>query len=296
MSRLPDFIVIGAMKCATSTLHAQLEQQPGLFMTSPKEPNFFSNDEQYALGIDWYAGLFARARSNELCGESSTHYTKLPTYPHTVQRMHHHLNGVKLIYVMRHPIQRLVSQYIHEWTERAVPDSIDTAVRECPRLIDYSRYSMQLKPFLDAFSCDNVLPVFSERLAVDPPTEFERICRFIGYSGNPRWRTQADQRNVSSQRLRKSPMRDALVWNPLVTRVRRQFVPQSWRDRVKALWQMKQRPEPSRETAEHLRSVFDEDLAVLGEWLGVRLNCENFTQLSTAGGLEFAACTVGDRA
>ena len=83
MSRMPDFLIIGAMKCATTSLHDQLAAQPGLFMSEPKEPFFFSNDEVYARGIDWYAGLFAGAAAGDLCGESSTHYTKLPSYPRT---------------------------------------------------------------------------------------------------------------------------------------------------------------------------------------------------------------------
>ncbi len=52
----------------------------------------------------------------DLRGESSTHYTKLPTYPRTVDRMVRDLPRLKLIYVMRHPIERLVSQYVHELT------------------------------------------------------------------------------------------------------------------------------------------------------------------------------------
>ena len=111
----PDFILIGAMKSATSTLHAQLAQQPGIFMSTPKEPNYFSDDQQYALGEDWYDNLFAAAKPGELCGESSTHYTKLPDYPHTIERMKKRLAAPRLVYVMRHPVDRLVSHYIHQW-------------------------------------------------------------------------------------------------------------------------------------------------------------------------------------
>mgnify|MGYP000427219719 CR=1 FL=1 len=50
MKKLPNFIIIGAMKCATSSLHEQLNQQPGIFMSELKEPNFFSNDEEYNKG------------------------------------------------------------------------------------------------------------------------------------------------------------------------------------------------------------------------------------------------------
>ena len=97
MTRLPDFIVIGAMKCATSTLHYQLAAQLGIFMSTPKEPNFFSDDKAFAGGIDKYAALFRAATPRDLCGESSTHYTKLPTYPRTVERMRRHLSNVRLI-------------------------------------------------------------------------------------------------------------------------------------------------------------------------------------------------------
>ncbi len=83
----PDFIIIGAMKCGTSTLYEQLAAQPGVFMCTPKEPNFFSDDRIYANGLDWYRGLFAPAPAGALCGEASTHYTKLPTHPATLERL-----------------------------------------------------------------------------------------------------------------------------------------------------------------------------------------------------------------
>ena len=59
MKPAPHFIIIGAMKCATSSLHEQLASQPGFFMSTPKEPSFFSNDGVFANGFDWYGSLFA---------------------------------------------------------------------------------------------------------------------------------------------------------------------------------------------------------------------------------------------
>lgn len=97
MSPAPDFLIIGAMKSATSTLHEQLARQPGVFMSTPKEPNFFSDDPIYARGFEWYRGLFAGGAEALLRGESSTHYTKLPTHPHAVERIARHLPQVKLI-------------------------------------------------------------------------------------------------------------------------------------------------------------------------------------------------------
>lgn len=138
----PDFIVIGAMKSATTTLHEQLRRQPGFFMTSPKEPNFFSDDAIHARGWAWYGALFRSARPGDLRGESSTHYTKLPTHPRTVERMARALPWLKLVYLMRHPIDRLISQYVHEVTGGRIGTGLAEAVVEHPELIDYSRYSM----------------------------------------------------------------------------------------------------------------------------------------------------------
>ncbi|MGL4498189.1 MAG: sulfotransferase family protein, partial [Planktothrix sp.] len=164
MNKTPDFIIIGAMKCATSTLHEQLALQPGIFMSKLKEPNFFSNNEEYQKGWNWYLSNFASAPIEALSGESSTHYTKLPTYPETIQRIQKHLPQAKFIYVMRHPIDRLVSQYIHEWTQKVISEDINTAITNHPELIDYSCYTMQLKPYFETFGKERVLPIFFERM------------------------------------------------------------------------------------------------------------------------------------
>jgi hypothetical protein len=296
VGRLPDFIIIGAMKAATTTLHDQLAQQPGLFMSEPKEPYFFSDDPVYAKGLSWYQSLFHGAAEDDVCGESSTHYTKLPTYPRTVQRMKEHLPAVKLIYVMRHPVDRLISQFIHEWSERTVPDDINEAVRLRRRLVEYSLYAMQLAPYFEAYGPDSVLPVFFDRMVAEPQAELERVCDFIGYRGVPRWSDELERRNTSNQRLRRSGLRDAIVWNPAVTYLRRRFVPQRWRDGVKALWQMRQRPVLDEDLLRRIREEFDEDLEKLGAWIGAgMLSCENFRAVTRVrpygfSGLSATAC------
>lgn len=281
MTKMPDFIIIGAMKCATTTLHEQLARQPGIFMTEPKEPYFFSNDEVWAKGWQWYASLYDDAGEGDRCGESSTHYTKLPTYPHTIVRMRSHVPDAKLIYVIRHPIDRLISHFVHVWSERKVNVPIDEAITMHSDLMDYSKYAMQIRPFLEAYGPGNVLLVFFEYLLAEPQTELERIVRFIGYPDRPLWQTD-DPSNVSSRRLRQSPWRDAIVWNSVSTWIRRRFVPQSMRDWVKGFWQMKQRPQLGEKIRQKLEHVFDEDLAQLSQWIDVDLSCRTFKQVAKA--------------
>ena len=287
MNHQPDFIIIGAMKCATSTLHEQLAMQPGIFMSELKEPNFFSNDEQYAKGFEWYLNNFQAAKTSDICGESSTHYTKLPTYPQTVERIDRYYPNIKLIYIMRHPIDRLVSQYIHEWTQNIISQNINKAIYQYSELIDYSRYSMQLEPYLNAFPHEQILPVFFERLLSNKQSELERICRFIGYAEQPTWREGDDVNNASNERTRKNKLRDLLVEAPGLKEIRQNFVPKSWRNRVRSLWQMKQRPQLESEQLDYLQTIFDRDLANLKSWLKIELSCENFKSVVKSPNLKY---------
>jgi hypothetical protein len=233
----------------------------------------------------WYRSLFAGAAPDDLCGESSTHYSKLPTYPSTIERMRAHLpTDLKIIYIMRHPIDRLISQYIHEWTQQVVDGSIDDAIESNPEMIAYSRYAMQLQPFIDAWGRDNILPLFFERFTSHQQQTLERACAFIGYAGRPQWDASLGEQNVSSERLRTSPLRDAIVNLPGLATLRRNLVPRTWRERVKRAWMMKQRPELSESNITRLRRIFDADLAQLGHWLGIDgLTCETFKQHAQVG-------------
>lgn len=285
MQYYPNFLVIGAMKCATSTLHEQLALQPGIFMTSLKEPNFFSDNNNYKNGLNWYTSLFNPESSDILYGESSTHYTKLPTYPETISRIKNHIpdtSNLKFIYVMRHPINRLVSQYIHEWSQRNIPKSTDinTAIQRYPELIDYSKYTMQLQPYFENFGRDKIMPVFFERLISNPQPELERICQFLGYPNKPLWHENIEAQNVSSARMRKSEWRDLLVEMPVLSTFRKQVVPQSWRERIKKLWTLTERPQLSNQNLEYLREIFDQDLNTLGDWLNIDgLCCDKFQSI-----------------
>jgi hypothetical protein len=289
--RLPDFLVIGAMKCATTTLHEQLARQPGLFMSRPKEPNYFSDDDRYSRGPGWYSSLFAAAPEGAICGESSTHYTKLPTFPDTVARMADAFRArpPRLVYVMRHPVDRLVSHYVHERTVGTVSVGLMEAIEARPELIEYGLYASQIAPYLRAFGPENVLPVSFERLTRSPQSELERIGRFVGHTSPLRWDDSLGPQNVGSERLRRSLVREALVNAPVLSAVRRSLVPRSWVETAKSLWRARvEAPVPSETLLARVRPVFDDDLACLGGWLGLRLGCENFREATASSSLSWS--------
>ena len=279
-NKLPDFIIIGAMKSATSTLHNQLSAQPGIFMSTPKEPNFFSDDEIYNQGLDWYTALFSDADTEQICGESSTHYTKLPDYPETIQRLKAAIPQPKLIYVMRHPIDRLVSHYMHQWSEGVISSDINQAIDRYPELVDYSCYGMQISAYFEAFGSKSVLPLFFEDLKANKNKSLNRVGEFIGLTEPLIWVDDLAQDNVSSQRIRRFYGYELLINSKPMAWLRKALIPQRVRDRVKQQLSMQRRPEISSAQLARITKIFDRDLQTVGDWIGVQLTCENFNKVA----------------
>lgn len=109
---LPDFIIIGAAKSGTSSLFKYFERDDRFFLSSPKEPEFFARDEHYAKGLEWYSKLFIEAGSEQLCCEASTLYSLSPLFENTAGRIRESIPNVKLIYIMRDPVDRAYSYYV----------------------------------------------------------------------------------------------------------------------------------------------------------------------------------------
>jgi hypothetical protein len=272
----PSFIIVGAMKCATSTLYEQLALQPGIFLPELKEPNYFSDNDVYQKGQQWYLSLFRAAPENSIWGEASTHYSKLPDYPKTIERMKKLLPNVKIIYMMRDPLERLVSHYVHQWTMNEMPHPIDHSVNAFDELTNYSLYSMQITPYLKELGHENVLPVFFERFTENPSEELERICQFIGYQNPSNWVQELSVSNQSSQRIRRFPGHDLLIKSRLATFIRRLIIPVSLRNKIKSSLQLDERPVLSPDMQDKLHGIFNQDLAKLGFLLGASIRSESF--------------------
>jgi hypothetical protein len=259
---LPDFLIVGAMKCGTSTLQAQLAAQPGVFMTDPKEPNFFSDDEIHARGLAWYESLFDAAAPGDLKGEASTHYTKLPTYPDTVARMQTVLDAPRFIYLVRDPMERAVSQYLHEWSVGAVGDDMASAFEARPDFVSYSLYAMQLAPYVAHYGKEAVLVVQAERIKADPQRVLDRVGSFLGRGGLV-WQDDLGAQNASAERSRPLPMHGLLVDNPVATALRHALVPKALRTRIRRSRMPRGRPALPPELTQRLRPLFEEDVAAL---------------------------------
>src|SRR5205085_1014319 len=109
---------------------------------------------------------------------------------------------------------------------------------EHPELVEHGRYSMQLAPYLDEFGLEAVHPVFFDRLIAQPDHELVSIGRFLGASEPLVWDHSLKPQNVGRERLRDSPVRNALVQAPMLRALRRALIPGALSERVKSYWRM----------------------------------------------------------
>src|SRR5688500_14395940 len=99
---VPSFLVIGATKCGTESLHAYLSRHPEVFI-HPKELRFFTREFNLERGAAWYRDQFSGAGSARATGEGSNAYTRDPVYGGVAARIQRALPSVRMIYVIRHP-------------------------------------------------------------------------------------------------------------------------------------------------------------------------------------------------
>jgi hypothetical protein len=178
--RLPDFIIIGAAKCGTTTLWRNLQRHPDVFMAEPKEPEFFSRDDRYALGLESYKAIFAPAGENMICGEASTTYTRAPHFGDVAGRMADAVPDARLIYLMRHPVERTYSNYRHRMRLDVPRMTFEEALDADPIFIDTSLYMMQIERYLARFPREALHCVLLEDLKRDPASTMRGVLRHIG--------------------------------------------------------------------------------------------------------------------
>ncbi len=175
----PNFIVIGAPKAATTSICTFLGRHPEVFVSYPKEPFFFCYDDVYAKGWDWYLSLFESANGQKAIGEGSTPYAQVDTFPKTVERIHKHLPHAKLIYSVRHPIERLESHWIEMYSQGLTMQPFLKAVREDIQYIDASSYWKQLSAYRRYFPDERILIIFFEDYRQDPDRVLQQCFEFL---------------------------------------------------------------------------------------------------------------------
>lgn len=195
--RLPDFVVLGAQKAGTTSLHAALQRHPQLFLPAQKELHYFSNHSERPLS--WYAAHFAPARPQQHCGEVTPYYLFHPEVP---QRLAAALPDARLIVLLRDPVERTLSHYFHALRRGNDSLPLEAALAaEAERLngaeaalalpggahlahqqqsyLARSRYELQLPRFAAWQQRGRLLVLRCEELFAQPCATLERVLNFL---------------------------------------------------------------------------------------------------------------------
>jgi len=199
--RLPDFLIGGAARSGTTWLYHLLARHPQVFMAQPvrPEPKYFLVDELYARGLDYYSAMwFANVPPGCLAGEKTTYY--LESAP-ARDRIHRDLPGVRLIFVLRDPVQRAYSNYAWSQQNGLEREDFRTALRleqereaALPAALRFVRpnayfsrglYADLLGPYLELFGRAKVLCLRYEDIRERPSQLAGQLGQFLGIAPWP---------------------------------------------------------------------------------------------------------------
>jgi len=176
---LPNLIVIGAMKCATTSLHYYLGLHPEVFMSQEKELNFFIREGNWHKGLEWYRSHFVG--DAKVYGESSPNYANYPFSQGVPERIHTLVPEAKLIYIVRDPIDRIISHYVHQYAVGREDRPLSEALADLddnPYLCR-SKYAMQLEQYLKYVPEARVLMIAQEDLHRQRDETLKSVFRFL---------------------------------------------------------------------------------------------------------------------
>jgi hypothetical protein len=174
---LPTFVIIGAMKGGTSSLHGYLREHPQVCMSKKKETDFFFRPADHDLA--WYRSQFREPADQY--GESSPNYTKRHLVDGVAQRMHDLLPDARLIFLARDPIERAVSHFLHNVDKgRVGHDEFESYFDDLDnQALQTSRYHWQIAPFVETYGLNRILVLASERLRDDRADTIAEVFRFL---------------------------------------------------------------------------------------------------------------------
>lgn len=175
-------MVIGCRKCGTTSMCRLLSSHPEVFMTNPKEPQYFSQLENFERDRERYCSLFAGAESYVARGEGSTTYTFPRRIDLAASRIHEAIPDCRLIYIVRHPIRRLESDWKSRVREGRARASINQAIETDDNLVTFGLYWKHLNVYRRFFSDDQILVVFFDDFAREPMAVLKRVFAHIGVS------------------------------------------------------------------------------------------------------------------
>lgn len=192
----PTAIGIGAQKCASSWIHAVLAAHPQGAVAREKELDFFSY--YYDRGYRWYESLFDPKSTATVYFENSPSYFHDPRAP---ERVHAYDPAMKVLLLLRDPVERAYSNHLHEVIKGHIPNgvSFEEGLANNPSYLDQSRYGTHLGRWMQVFPRDQMLVLFAEDIKGDPGQQARRVYEFLGMAPDFTTGLLSERRNESDR-------------------------------------------------------------------------------------------------
>jgi hypothetical protein len=178
--RFPDVIGIGAEKCGTTSLHHYLTHHPQLGVQRIRETSYFDPRRNWHRGPSWYQSQFP-AGPKVLMETHGGGYTNYPLVEGVPERIHSQVPNARFVYLVRDPIERMISQWVHRYSNSVEPLSLDEALdRPDTDYVWVSSYGRQLEKYLPFYPIDRFHVLTHEDLLERRYETLEKLFRFIG--------------------------------------------------------------------------------------------------------------------
>ena len=164
---LPNFLIIGAMKAGTTSLYSYVRAHPQVFMPETKELDYFIDSLNWTKGQAWYERHFAGAGDALAVGEASPHYASGQWAEVASAHIADVVPDARLVYVLRHPLERMVSHHRHAVAEWGWNGSLDELLLDPARrveLVGTSKYAKQIDRYLERFDRAQLCVITAEDL------------------------------------------------------------------------------------------------------------------------------------
>ncbi len=250
--KLPDFLIIGAMKSGTTTLYRDLLTNPAVYMPADKEPGHLCHDEVLTeQGTREYADLFRFAREDQCSGEASTNYSKIPRFNGVPERARKVCGErLRVFYIVREPVARIISHHYHMHAIGMFGPDINEEVRKQSILLDYTRYATQIVPWMDTFGEAQVRPLIFEEYIRHRRETIAEISGELGIAPRPELVDERSAYNRSDRKHGRPKMWQRLWATPVYRRYIQPRLPSGLRDRMRTLLYPKAPPRPAPPTPE----------------------------------------------
>lgn len=164
-----------------------LGQHPGIYMSTPKEIHFYSYEDNFVKGQEWYDVFFHKIGNFRCVGEGSTSYTDRDSYPNTAKRIARTHPNAKLIYIVRHPLERMVSAWrMMAVDKRGRVKPFDEMLKDHPAIVSKSKYWYQVSAYRELIPDSNIRVLFFEDFKREPHATVKYCFNFLGVDSSAR--------------------------------------------------------------------------------------------------------------